>query len=95
MFESGNSAEDRVARFEANVEHIRSDTSDVKIDIRRLGDKIDNENQKSSSAGCRKRRMLRTIGRPRFAISDGGSNGYFRMHIVESTGARCPGKRRR
>jgi hypothetical protein len=33
--------QERVARLEANVEHIRADISDVKIDIRRLNDKID------------------------------------------------------
>jgi hypothetical protein len=33
--------EERVARLEANVEHIQKDVSDMKIDIRRLDDKID------------------------------------------------------
>ena len=41
--------EERVARLEANVEHIRSDISDMKIDIRRLGDKIENADQKLSA----------------------------------------------
>jgi phage shock protein A len=49
LLESENPVEERVARLEANVEHIRSDVSDMKTDIRRLGDKIDNVDQKLSS----------------------------------------------
>jgi predicted nucleic acid-binding Zn-ribbon protein len=37
--------EERVAKLEANVEHIRSDVSDIKTDIRRLNDKIDGVNK--------------------------------------------------
>jgi predicted RNase H-like nuclease (RuvC/YqgF family) len=33
--------EERVARLEANVEHIKSDVSEMKTDIRRLDQKID------------------------------------------------------
>lgn len=33
--------EDRLSKLEANVEHIRSDISDLKIDVRRLNDKIE------------------------------------------------------
>jgi hypothetical protein len=40
MFELETPVEERVARLEANVEHILSDISDIKIDVRRLGDKI-------------------------------------------------------
>ena len=38
--------EERVAILEANIEHIRSDISEMKTDVRRLGDKIDNADQK-------------------------------------------------
>ena len=38
--------EERVAVLEANIEHIRSDVSDMKTDIRRLNDKIDGVDQK-------------------------------------------------
>ncbi len=38
--------EERVAILEANIEHIRSDISEMKTDVRRLGDKIDNVDQK-------------------------------------------------
>ena len=41
QFEMETPLEERVARLEANVEHIQSDISDMKIDIRRLDDKID------------------------------------------------------
>ena len=41
MFELETPLEERVARLEANVEHIQKDVSDMKIDIRRLNDKID------------------------------------------------------
>ena len=41
MFELETPLEERVARLEANVEHIQKDVSDMKIDIRRLDDKID------------------------------------------------------
>jgi predicted nucleic acid-binding Zn-ribbon protein len=33
--------EDRLGKIEAHVEHMRSDISDLKIDVRRLNDKID------------------------------------------------------
>jgi phage shock protein A len=49
LLELENPVEERVARLEANVEHIRSDVSDMKTDIRRLGDKIDSVDQKLSS----------------------------------------------
>jgi archaellum component FlaC len=38
-----------IGRLEANVEHIQKDVSDVKIDIRHLGDKIDSVDQKLSA----------------------------------------------
>ena len=38
--------EERVARLEINVEHIQKDVSDMKVDIRRLGDKMDGVDQK-------------------------------------------------
>jgi prefoldin subunit 5 len=41
-----NSVEERVAVLEANIEHIRSDISDMKTDIRRLNDKVDAVDQK-------------------------------------------------
>ena len=49
MFELEMPLEERVARLEANVEHIQKDVSDMKIDIRRLGDKIDSVDQKLSA----------------------------------------------
>jgi septation ring formation regulator EzrA len=33
--------EERLARLESSVEHIQSDVSEMKVDIRRLNDKID------------------------------------------------------
>ena len=48
-FETETPLEERVARLEANVEHIQKDVSDMKIDIRRLGDKIDGVDQKLSA----------------------------------------------
>ena len=48
-FEMEPPLEERVARLEANVEHIQKDVSDMKIDIRRLGDKIDSMDQKLSA----------------------------------------------
>jgi predicted RNase H-like nuclease (RuvC/YqgF family) len=48
-FETETPLEERVARLEANVEHIQKDVSDMKIDIRRLGDKIDSVDQKLSA----------------------------------------------
>jgi chromosome segregation ATPase len=48
-FEPEAPLEERVARLEANVEHIQKDVSDMKIDIRRLGDKIDSVDQKLST----------------------------------------------
>jgi hypothetical protein len=41
QFESEDSLEDRLAKLESDVGHMRSDMSDMKTDIRRLGDKID------------------------------------------------------
>ncbi|MDB6102530.1 MAG: hypothetical protein JWO52_2529 [Gammaproteobacteria bacterium] len=49
MFELETPLEERVARLEANVEHIQKDVSDIKIDVRRLGDKIDSVDQKLSA----------------------------------------------
>jgi chromosome segregation ATPase len=48
-FEMETPLEERVARLEANVEHIQKDVSDMKIDIRRLGDKIESVDQKLSA----------------------------------------------
>jgi len=41
--------EGRVARLEANVEYIQRCVSDIKIDIRRLGDKIYSVEQRLSA----------------------------------------------
>ena len=41
--------EERIAKLEANVEHIQSDVSDIKIDIRRLNDKVDGMDQRLSA----------------------------------------------
>jgi predicted nucleic acid-binding Zn-ribbon protein len=46
MLELEPLVEERVARLEANVEHMRSDISDIKLDIRRLNDKIDSADHK-------------------------------------------------
>jgi chromosome segregation ATPase len=45
-FEPEVHLEDRVARLEVNVEHIQKDVSEMKVDIRRLSDKIDGVDQK-------------------------------------------------
>jgi chromosome segregation ATPase len=45
-FEPEDPLEDRVARLEVNVEHIQKDVSEMKVDIRRLNDKIDGVDQK-------------------------------------------------
>jgi len=49
MFELETPVEERVARLEANVEHIRSDISDMKVDLRRLNDKIDGVDERLSA----------------------------------------------
>jgi uncharacterized coiled-coil protein SlyX len=38
--------EERLARLELNVEHIQSDVSEMRVDIRRLNDRIDAVDQK-------------------------------------------------
>jgi predicted nucleic acid-binding Zn-ribbon protein len=48
-FELETPLEERVARLEANVEHIQKDVSDLTIDVRRLNDKIDTVDHKLSS----------------------------------------------
>jgi uncharacterized coiled-coil protein SlyX len=48
-FEMEIPVEERVARIEANVEHIQSDVADTKIDIRRLNDKIDHVDERLSA----------------------------------------------
>jgi predicted nucleic acid-binding Zn-ribbon protein len=45
-FEPEDPVEDRVARLEVNVEHIQKDVSEMKVDIRRLNDKIDGIDEK-------------------------------------------------
>jgi len=40
--------EERVARLEANVTHIQTDIGDIKLDLRRLNDKLDNLDTKLS-----------------------------------------------
>ena len=48
-FETETPLEERVARLEANVDHIQKDVAETRIDIRRLNDKIDNVDQKLSA----------------------------------------------
>ncbi len=40
---------ERIVRLESNVEHIQSDVSEIKIELRRLNDKIDGVDQKFSA----------------------------------------------
>src|SRR6266581_2716413 len=49
MFELETPLDKHVARLEANVENVQKDVSDMRIDIRRLGDKIDGVDQKLSA----------------------------------------------
>jgi chromosome segregation ATPase len=49
MFELETPLDEHVARLEANVEHIQKDVSDMKIDTRRLGDKIDSVDKNLSA----------------------------------------------
>jgi chromosome segregation ATPase len=41
--------EERLARLESNVEHIQLDVSEMKVDLRRLNDKIDGVDQRLSA----------------------------------------------
>ena len=45
-YEPEDPLEDRVARLEVNVEHIQKDVSEIKVDVRRLNDKIDAVDQR-------------------------------------------------
>jgi predicted nucleic acid-binding Zn-ribbon protein len=45
-YEPEDPLEDRVARLEVNVEHIQKDVSEMKVDIRRLNDKMDGIDEK-------------------------------------------------
>ena len=49
MLELEEPVEERVARLEVNVEHIMADVADIKVDLRRLNDKIDGADQKQSA----------------------------------------------
>jgi hypothetical protein len=49
ILEAENPVDPAVARLEANVEHIRADVSDMKVDIRRLNDKIEVVDQRLTS----------------------------------------------
>ncbi len=45
-FETEKNVEERVLVLEAHIEHIRSDISDMKVDIRRIGDRISSVDDK-------------------------------------------------
>jgi predicted nucleic acid-binding Zn-ribbon protein len=45
-YEPEDPLEERVARLEVNVEHIQKDVSEMKVDIRRLNDKMDGIDEK-------------------------------------------------
>jgi chromosome segregation ATPase len=49
MLELETPVEERVARLESNVEHITSDISDMKLDVRRLNDKVESIDQKMTT----------------------------------------------
>jgi gas vesicle protein len=48
-FQPESPVEERVAILEANIEHIRSDISDMKTDIRRLNVKLDGNDQRHTT----------------------------------------------
>ena len=49
VLELENPLEERVARPETKVEHIQSDISDIKFDVRKMNDKIEAVDQKLTS----------------------------------------------
>src|SRR5690349_11968684 len=53
--------EDRLGKIEAHIEHMRSDIADLKVDVRRLNDKIDQQGERLSSKI--EAAELRTIGK--------------------------------
>ena len=53
-FEPENSVEDRLARVETKVEHIQSDITEMKTDIRRLDNKIDDRPHDAGIIGGRR-----------------------------------------
>src|SRR5882762_7024009 len=46
LLELENPMEEHIARLEEKVDHIQSDVSDLKVEVRRLGEKIDRNDQK-------------------------------------------------
>jgi chromosome segregation ATPase len=46
VLETETPVEERIARLEANVDHMRSDVADIKIDLRRLNDKLEDVDKK-------------------------------------------------
>lgn len=46
VFELEDSVEERVSRLEAGFEHMQSDISEIKLDVRRLNDKVEAVEQK-------------------------------------------------
>ena len=69
VLEMETPVEERIARLESDADRTRSDIADIKIDLRRLNDKLEQWASMLRSAGCRGYRYRRPTKQARMLNS--------------------------
>ena len=84
LFESENPLEERVARLEANVEHIQKDVADMKLDIRRLDNKIDSVKDSVTALALKMEQSFAAVDKSFGAMQVSIEKSFSKLHVARA-----------
>jgi phage shock protein A len=76
--------EERVARLEANVEHIQKDVAEMKIDIRRLDNKIDSVKDSVTALALKMEQSFAAVEKSLGEMRVSAEKAFSRLHVARA-----------